>query len=274
MASGKIRKSDLVQGDALKAVTKEMSELKGVTDEIVKGFAKLGAEAKKINKAIKNVSSFKQLANEAKKAEENAKGLTAEEKRLLKVNKELALQTSDYGKKLAKAQNEVNKARKANRDYAKSQDAAKKSTNTFGKALKSFAFKFNALGNIAANVASKITQFAKKVIKDGLTAVIKFDQAMADVKAVSSATADEFDRLRESAKELGATTKFTATEVALLQKEYAKLGFSTDAILDMQAATLQLATATGGDLGQSAKIVGGALRAFGKDTKDASKVGS
>lgn len=90
-----------------------------------------------------------------------------------------------------------------------------------------------------------------------------FQLQMAKVQAVSGATAAEFKRLEESAKLLGRTTVFTATQVAELQTEYAKLGFTADEIMKAQKATLALAQATDTDLAQAAEVGGATLRGFG-----------
>ena len=90
-----------------------------------------------------------------------------------------------------------------------------------------------------------------------------FEQSMAKVKAVSGATAGEFEDLTAKAKQLGASTRFTASEVAGLMLEYSKLGFSSDEIQKVTGATLALAQATDSDLSQAAMVAGSTLRGFG-----------
>ena len=99
-----------------------------------------------------------------------------------------------------------------------------------------------------------------------------FEQSMAKVKAVSGATGEQFKSLENNAKQLGASTRFTASEVSALQLEYAKLGFSADEITQVTQATLNLAQATGSDLAQSAEVAGATLRAFGMDASQTGKV--
>ena len=99
-----------------------------------------------------------------------------------------------------------------------------------------------------------------------------FEQSMAKVKAVSGATGQEFKSLEGNAKQLGASTRFTASEVSALQLEYAKLGFSAGEITQVTQATLNLAQATGSDLAQSAEVAGSTLRAFGMDASQTGKV--
>ena len=101
---------------------------------------------------------------------------------------------------------------------------------------------------------------------------IDFESAMASVKAVSGATADQFKKLEDSAKDLGASTVFTAREVAGLQLEYSRLGFSAEEIVKVQEATLNLAQATGSDLAQAADVAGSTLRAFGLDASETTRI--
>jgi TP901 family phage tail tape measure protein len=95
---------------------------------------------------------------------------------------------------------------------------------------------------------------------------------MAKVRAVSGASNRDFQKLSRTAKELGRTTFFTATQVGALQENYAKLGFTTEEILNAQAATIQLATATGSDLARAAIVAGSAVRGFGLDASETQRV--
>ena len=90
-----------------------------------------------------------------------------------------------------------------------------------------------------------------------------FQQSMAKVQAISGATGDELKNLTNLAKQLGITTRFSATEVSDLMLNYSKLGFSSEQIEKITGATLNLALATGEDLAQSAEVAGSTLRAFG-----------
>lgn len=99
-----------------------------------------------------------------------------------------------------------------------------------------------------------------------------FEQEMSKVQAVSGATAEEFKALSDNAKELGASTMFSAREVAGLQTEFAKLGFSATEITKVTESTLALAQASGSDLARSAEVAGSTLRAFGLDASETGRV--
>lgn len=99
-----------------------------------------------------------------------------------------------------------------------------------------------------------------------------FEQEMSKVQAVSGATGEEFQALSDNAKELGASTMFSAREVASLQTEFAKLGFSAKEITKVTGATLALAQASGTDLARAAEVAGSTLRAFGLDASETNVV--
>lgn len=108
--------------------------------------------------------------------------------------------------------------------------------------------------------------------KEAFTVAKDFEFSMSKVKAVSGATAEEFQRLQANAKELGRTTVFTATDVAGLQLEFSKLGFTATEIEGVTEATLNLAQATDSDLAQAAEVAGATLRGFGMDVSETGHV--
>ena len=99
-----------------------------------------------------------------------------------------------------------------------------------------------------------------------------FEQAAADVASVLGKTTEETIKLQESAMELGATTRFTATEVQGLQKELAKLGFTEVQIIAAQKAILELAAATGTDLARAAEVAASTVKSFGLTAEDTQEV--
>lgn len=96
----------------------------------------------------------------------------------------------------------------------------------------------------------------------------EFGKAMSGLKAVTGATNEEIEALAKTAKDLGSSTAFTAVQVAELQTELAKLGFSTAEIVNMSEATLNLAASMGVGLGEAAAFTGSTLRAFGLEATD------
>lgn len=98
-----------------------------------------------------------------------------------------------------------------------------------------------------------------------------FESAMSKVEAISGATAFQIDQLTEKAKEMGATTKFSATESAEAFQYMAMAGWKTEDMLDGIAGIMNLASASGEDLATTSDIVTDALTAFGLEAADSSR---
>jgi len=99
-----------------------------------------------------------------------------------------------------------------------------------------------------------------------------FEQNIKNLSVIAGATGGTLKQLEQSALRLGGSTKFTASEVANLQIEFSKLGFTADEILDVTEGTLNLSTAFGLDLAQSASVAGSTLRAFGLDASETTRL--
>ncbi len=97
----------------------------------------------------------------------------------------------------------------------------------------------------------------------GLRTAANFESAMNQVKAVSGATGDEFKQLEGIARELGASTKFSATEAAEGMGFLAMAGFDVKEIMQAMPATLNLAAAGNMQLAESADIVSNIMQGFG-----------
>ena len=131
-----------------------------------------------------------------------------------------------------------------------------------------------SFGKMAGGVLAAVAAFKQVVtiVSASIKTFRDFEFQMAKVRAVTGASSSDFKKLSISAKELGRTTFFTATQVAELQTNYAKLGFTTSEILNAQDATLDLATATGSDLARAAIVAGSAVRGFGLDASETQRV--
>lgn len=118
--------------------------------------------------------------------------------------------------------------------------------------------------------------FSAFAVVQGIKSVVgvasEFERTMSEVRAITGATGKDFDALRKSAIDLGASTKFSAKEVGELQIALGRLGFTTKEILEASEATLALAAATGEDLAKAADTAGSTVRGFGLDAKETQRV--
>lgn len=138
---------------------------------------------------------------------------------------------------------------------------------------------FNAtIGVIDAATApiSKLASIAKNPVVQGasllgasfgvaesVNSFQDFESMMSQVKAISGATGQAFDDLTAKAQEMGATTKFTATESAEAFNYMAMAGWKPQQMIDGISGIMSLAAASGEDLGTTSDIVTDALTAFG-----------
>ena len=106
-------------------------------------------------------------------------------------------------------------------------------------------------------------------LKDTIDTYSAFEATMSKVGAVSGATAAEMELLTEKAKQMGATTKFTATEAGEAFSYMAMAGWKTEDMMNGIEGIMSLAAASGESLATTSDIVTDALTAFGLTAKDA-----
>ena len=124
-------------------------------------------------------------------------------------------------------------------------------------------------GTITKGIAAiGIGKLFSEAIKTGMD----FEAQMSRVKAISGATGEEFAKLKEQAKQLGADTAFSATEAAEGMENLASAGFSTSEIIAAMPGMLDLAASSGEDLASSADIAASTLRGFGLEASSAGHV--
>ena len=135
--------------------------------------------------------------------------------------------------------------------------------------------KFQEVGGKIESVGKSLMPMSAAVIGigvAGLKVATDFEKAMSGVQAITGATGEEFEKLRETAIGLGATTAFSSGEVAEAMTEMAKAGWSTTQIIDGMAGVLDATAASGESLGTVATIVADAITGFGLSAKDSARV--
>ncbi len=153
------------------------------------------------------------------------------------------------------------------------------------KALESQAEKSNTVLQQISLAGDKVQEFGGKVEDAGkkllpvtaaitglgtaaVVTVADFDESMSKVSAISGATGNEFDQLREKAREMGAKTKFSASEAADAFQYMAMAGWKTGDMLDGIVGIMNIEAASGEDLAATSDIVTDALTAFGLTAAD------
>ena len=155
-------------------------------------------------------------------------------------------------------------------------DAASQSISETTEKAKSFSEKlaggFKSVGESAVKVGSKmslgLTTPLTLIGKKAVDVAADFEYSMSEVGAISGANGEDLAALRTKAEEMGKTTKFSASESAEALKYMAMAGWKTGDMLDGLEGIMNLAAASGEDLGTTSDIVTDALTAFGLTASD------
>lgn len=147
--------------------------------------------------------------------------------------------------------------------------------NTTLQQISAAGDKFQEVGQKIEGVGKKLLPVTAAVTGIGAAAVkttADFDESMSNVSAISGATGEDFNRLREKAREMGAETKFSASEAADAMSYMAMAGWKTDDMLNGISGIMNLAAASGADLATTSDIVTDALTGMGYTAADAGRL--
>lgn len=203
---------------------------------------------------------------------DETKALKEELAQLTKEEKDAAAQVSKTEERLSKQTVATNKSEQA---LAELQGELQK-TN---KELKSAAWdewtkKADKATEVMDNVGQKLVVVTGAVVAMGTAAVkttADFDAGMSNVQAVSGATGEDFDALREKALEMGSKTAFSASEAAAAMEYMAQAGWTTEDMLAGIEGVMNAAAASGEDLATTSNILTEGLTAFGMAADESAK---
>lgn len=222
-------------------IDKASDQAQKSVEEVAKSAEKTGKQVEKSAKdsAAKAGQAAKQGADSAAKGTESA---STKMQQSHKKVKDTAKESADGAKK---SWEESNQSTVASTESATSKMAGlmKKSAAVIG----------------VASVAA-----AKKTIDVGKS----FEAGMSEVQAISGASGKDLEKLSAKAKQMGATTKFSATESATALKYMAMAGWKTNQMVSGLSGVMNLAAASGEDLGTVSDIVTDSMTAFGLKAKD------
>lgn len=167
----------------------------------------------------------------------------------------LSLDTSPFKNSMKSAGEDLKKFGNGNLDGQKRVEALGTSISTVGMSMsKNFTVPLAGAGAVATKI------------------FVDFEAQMSRVKAISGATGDDFKKLNDEAKRLGATTSFSASQAAEGMENLASAGFSVNEIMAAMPGMLDLAASDNIDLASAAEIAGSTLRGFGLEASQAAHV--
>ena len=247
------------------------NRIKGITVEIGGDTTKLQTALKGVNTEIRNTQSQLRDVEKLLKLDPGNTELIAQKHRLLA---QAVSETREKLETLKTAQRQADEALRNGTISQQQYDGLQREIVETEQELR----RLEQQAEQSATVLQKIGATGEKLLPvtgvvTGLgTAAVKtaadFDSAMSRVAAVSGATGSDFDKLRDKAREMGAKTKFSATEAADAMNYMAMAGWKTEDMLSGIEGIMYLAAASGEDLATTSDIVTDALTAFGLTAED------
>lgn len=261
--------------------------IKGLTIKINGDTTQLSSELKKVNKEIRDTQTALKDVDKLLKIDPGNTELLKQKQELLKRAIE---ETTDKLKTLKEAQSQmkaegVEKNAKAYQNLQREITATEQNLKSLEKQANSSAAALQKIGTAGEKIkkagdsiesaGKKILPVSAAVAGVGVAAVktaADFDASMSKVAAVSGAAGEDFDRLREKAREMGSKTKFSATEAADAMNYMAMAGWKTEDMLSGIEGIMNLAAASGEDLATTSDIVTDALTALGMKAEDSARL--
>ena len=157
-------------------------------------------------------------------------------------------------------------------------ECAEAGVNQFTRGMETVGNALSGVVNVARNVGQEIRDAFENItgmqldFSSLIEIPIDFESQMAKVSAIAGVTGDAYDELEKKARELGATTRYSATEVGQAMEYMGMAGWDNKQILAGLESVLNLATVSGMDLGQASDFVTDALTALNMEAEDATKM--
>ena len=270
----------------IKGITIEIggdtTKLVSALREVDRASAETKANLSDINKALKldpaNVTLLKSKQDELNNSITEARSrLETEQQALAELSKQDGFDENSKQAKNLKTQIELDKvaleqAQKALKDFG---SVGSQQLKGIGKEIQEVGKKLGDIGTKISGVGQDLTTKLTVPIVTGLGGAVKitadFDAQMSKVKAISGATGDEFDQLRDKAREMGANTKYSATEAGEAFEYMGMAGWKTEDMLEGISGIMNLAAASGEELGTTSDIVTDALTAFGMTAEESGR---
>ena len=262
-------------GGRIKGITVEIGGDTTGLDKALKGvnstIKTTQSSLKDVNKLLKLDPANTNLVTQKQKLLKDAIGATKEKLEALKTAQEQAREQLENGTlgqdKYDALQREIIETEE---ELRRLQQEAETTSSVLSK-IDEAGKKLEKVGDTISGAGRAVMPASAAVAGLGVAAVktsADFDSAMSQVAAVSGATGDDFDALRDKAREMGSKTKFSASEAADAMNYMAMAGWKTEDMLTGIEGIMNLAAASGEDLATTSDIVTDALTAFGLSAQD------
>ena len=245
----------------------ELTENRGTLDAAEKAARALsetmddaGGEAETLRSTISKQEGTLQQLKQRYVDVATEQGETSDEAR------ELARQIQDLSSELHE-----NKTKLSDAEYAadKLDNSLEEVESSAKKADDGFTMFKATLANLAADAIMRAVDGIKNLVGNVIELGQNFTSTMSEVSAISGATGEDFERLEACAREYGATTVFSASNAAEALKYMSLAGWDADQSTSALGGVLNLAAASGMELGAASDMVTDYLSAFAMEAGDA-----
>lgn len=246
-----------------KQLTNSMKELEAAGRKESDEYKQLEASIKKNNTVITvNKAKMDQLKRSMDLTQLSANELRSYQRKLqLQLNSTVK---SLHPEKYKELEGELQRVKRALNE-------ATGETGGFWQKLKNLSVTTEVVKGTLWSFGQAILQSITDTFRNGINIIIDFEAANSKLASVLGSTSEGIKDMTDQARQLGATTSYTAAEVTSLQTELAKLGFAKDDIKAMTPEVLNFAKAVGADLGSAASLTGATMRIFGLDAEEAGR---
>ena len=245
----------------------ELTENRGTLDAAEKAARALsetmddaGGEAETLRSTISKQEGTLQQLKQRYVDVATEQGETSDEAR------ELARQIQDLSSELHE-----NKTKLSDAEYAadKLDNSLEEVESSAKKADDGFTMFKATLANLAADAIMRAVDGIKNLVGNVIELGQNFTSTMSEVSAISGATGEDFEKLEACAREYGATTVFSASNAAEALKYMSLAGWDADQSTSALGGVLNLAAASGMELGAASDMVTDYLSAFAMEAGDA-----
>ena len=271
------KKGELTKAEAkeLQSLIQKQREKAQIDDKAAKELATLQQRQRELNGEMRNAR---------RDLEQNTRATNSAAGSNDRLKARLAILTKEYNQLSRSERENTTRGRELQSQIRGISDELKRNESAIGDNRREVGNYGSALSGLGGQMGSVVSQLAggagltvaiaavSAAITESIRLTIDYTLQLAKLQAISGATADEMKLLAAENRRLGGSTEFTATQVAELQTELAKLGFTTEQIVAATGATLDLASATGEDLARGGIVAASTIRAFGLEASDTQHV--
>lgn len=270
-------KQAATEADRLAAAQKRLKEAQSETAKEIERLKQQTREQQRLTKAQVQANqsaegSYNKLAAQYAIIKQRLNAMSQAEREGTSAGRELEAQSKKLYERMKELQAATGKMQLNVGNYPQVMQAGQMAAKQFAGAVGGVGMSLGGLVSVATPAGAAMAGVGiaaagvGKIMSDSVEVTKAYNASVSVLAAITGEAVDDLKELTDQAQDLGASTKYTASEVVQLQTELAKLGYTKDEIYNMTQGVLSFASATGASLADAASLAGAALRMFGADS--------